>query len=135
MKKIVGASIARPYFEEILIGDNFMNIDIKKVKIIVFVPTQNLQEVRDAICVEGAGVIGNYTYCSSSTKSIGTFIPSDNANPYIGEENKLEIVEEEKLEVVCDINIAKKVLKKLRKVHPYEEPEIDIIPLIAEEDL
>ena len=26
-------------------------------------------------------------------------------------------------------------LKKLREVHPYEEPGIDIIPLINEEDL
>ena len=29
----------------------------------------------------------------------------------------------------------KRVLKKLREVHPYEEPGIDIIPLINEEDL
>ena len=36
---------------------------------------------------------------------------------------------------MCDINIAKKVLKKLREAHPYEEPAIDIIPLIDEEDL
>ena len=56
-------------------------------------------------------------------------------NPYIGEKNKLEFVEEEKLEVRCDISIVKKVLKRLREVHPYEEPAIDIIPLIDEEDL
>lgn len=69
------------------------------------------------------------------TRSIGTFKPSDNANPYIGEKNKLEFVEEEKLEEICGINIVKKVLKKLREVHPYEEPAIDIIPLINEKDL
>lgn len=112
-----------------------MNIDIKKVKIVVTVPPENVEEVRNAICSEGAGVIGNYTYCSMSTKCIGTFIPSEEANPYIGERNKLEFVEEEKLEAVCDINIVKKVLKKLREVHPYEEPAIDIIPLIDEDSL
>ena len=48
--------------------------------------------------------------------------------------NKLEFVEEEKLEARCDINIVKKVLKRLREVHPYEEPAIDIIPLIDEEN-
>ena len=112
-----------------------MNIDVKKVKIIVTVPVDNVEEVRSAICNEGAGIIGNYIYCTMSTKCIGTFIPSDNANPYIGEKNKLEFVEEEKLEAVCDIKIVKKVLKKLREVHPYEEPGIDIIPLINEEDL
>jgi hypothetical protein len=112
-----------------------MNIDVKKVKIIVTVPVANIDDVRNAICSEGAGVIGNYTYCTTSTKCIGTFMPSENTNPYIGEQNKLEIVEEEKLELVCDINIVKRVLKRLREVHPYEEPGIDIIPLINEDDL
>ena len=112
-----------------------MNIDVKKVKIIVTVPCENAQEVRNAMCDDGASVIGNYTYCSTSTKSIGTFKPSDKANPYIGEKNKLEVVNEEKIEVVCDINIVKRVLKRLREVHPYEEPGIDIIPLINEDDL
>lgn len=112
-----------------------MNIDIKKVKIIVTVPIENTENVRNAICNAGAGVIGNYTYCTMTTKCIGTFKPSNNANPYIGEKNKLEFVEEEKLEAICDIDIVKKVLKKIREVHPYEEPGIDIIPLINEEDL
>ena len=112
-----------------------MNIDIKKVKIIVTVPIENVQEVRNGICNEGAGIIGNYSYCTMSTKCIGTFRPSNNANPYIGEKNKLEFVDEEKLEVVCDIDILKKVLKCLREVHPYEEPAINVIPLIDEESL
>jgi len=112
-----------------------MNLDIKKVKIIVTVPSENLEELREAICSEGAGVIGNYSYCTISTKCIGTFLPGNNANPYIGEKNNLEFVEEEKLEVICDINITKKVLNKLRQVHPYEEPAIDIIPLIDEDSL
>lgn len=112
-----------------------MKVDVKKVKIIVMVPGENTQEIREAVCAEGAGIIGNYSYCITSTKSVGTFKASNNANPYIGEKEKLEFVDEEKLEVVCDINIAKIVLNKIRKVHPYEEPGIDIIPLIDEEDL
>lgn len=112
-----------------------MNIDISKVKIIVTVPVENVSEVREAICKSGAGIIGNYTYCSISTKCIGTFIPTDEANPYIGEKNKIEYVNEEKIEVICDIDLVKKVLKKIREVHPYEEPGIEIIPLIDEESL
>ncbi len=112
-----------------------MNININRVKIITTVPLENLEVVRDAICEEGAGIIGNYNYCSMITKCIGTSKPNKEANPYIGETDKLTIIEEEKLEVVCDINIAKRVIFKLREVHPYEEPAIDIIPLIDEEDL
>ena len=112
-----------------------MLIDIKKVKIVVTIPIANVSQVRDAICNAGAGIIGNYTYCTMSTKCIGTFKPSEKANPYIGEKNKIEFVEEEKLEAVCDIRKVKNVLKRLRESHPYEEPGIDIIPLIDENDL
>lgn len=110
-----------------------MNVDIKRVKIFVTIPLENVEEVRDAICNAGAGIIGEYTYCTSSTKSIGTFKPNENANPYIGEKNNLEFVEEEKLEVVCDVDKVKNVIAKLREIHPYEEPAIDIVPLIDEE--
>lgn len=110
-----------------------MNIDINKVKIFVTIPVENVDEVRKAICNAGAGIIGEYSYCTTSTKSIGTFIPNESANPYIGEKNKLEFVEEEKLEVVCSIDKVKEVLTELRAVHPYEEPAIDIVPLIDEE--
>ena len=110
-----------------------MNISINKVKIIVTIPVENVAEVRNAVCEVGAGIIGNYTYCSMSTKCTGTFKPNDNANPYIGEKNKIEFVKEEKLEVVCDANNVKNVISKLREVHPYEEPAIDIIPLLDEQ--
>lgn len=111
-----------------------MNINFDKVKIITTIPLDNVDEVRNALCDAGAGVIGNYAHCSMSTKCIGTFKPNDKANPYIGKNDKLEFVEEEKLEVVCDIDKVKNVISKLRKVHPYEEPAIDIVPLLDEKD-
>lgn len=110
-----------------------MNININKVKIFVTIPVESVDVVRNAICEAGAGIIGNYSYCSSSVKCIGTFKPNDAANPFIGNANKLEFVEEEKLEVVCDVSKVKRVISRLREVHPYEEPAIDIIPLIDEE--
>ena len=75
--------------------------NIEKVKISVTVPAENLEAVRNAICEAGAGVIGNYTYCSYSSKVVGTFRPNEKANPYIGENGKLEFVEEEKLEQIA----------------------------------
>ena len=109
-----------------------MNFNIEKVKIFVTVPQENLERVRKAMCEAGAGVIGNYTYCTTTVKSVGTFMPNDDANPYIGTNNKLEYVNEEKLEVICDVDNVKKVISALRQVHPYEEPAIDIVPLIEE---
>ena len=109
-----------------------MKLDIQKVKIFVTVPTKDLEKVRNAMCEAGAGVIGNYSYCSTSVKSTGTFLPNEQASPYNGSNNKMEFVEEEKLEVICDVDKVRQVLKRLREVHPYEEPEIDIVPLIDE---
>ena len=112
-----------------------MNIDIKRVKISVTVPPENVAEVRNAMCEAGAGIIGNYDHCSNSCKVVGTFRSNENANPYIGSKGELEFVDEEKLEVICDIEKAKTVIMALRKAHPYEEPGIDIIPLLDEKSL
>ena len=109
-----------------------MKVDIKRVKISITAPSSDIAVVRDAVCEAGAGVIGNYDFCSNSCRVIGTFRPNKKANPYIGETNKLEYVDEEKLEVVCDLEKVKNVVSVLRKVHPYEEPAIDIIPLLDE---
>ena len=49
-----------------------MILNIKRVKIFVTVPIENLKEIRDSVCNAGAGIIGQYDYCTSSTKSIGT---------------------------------------------------------------
>ena len=109
-----------------------MQIDINKVKIFVTIPPENLEEVRTAIFEAGAGIIGNYSHCSTATISTGTFKPNEKATPHIGSANNLEFVEEYKLEVICNIENVNKVLKNIRKSHPYEEPAIDIIPLIDE---
>ena len=111
-----------------------MKFDIKKVKIAVFIPEEKNSELRDAVCDAGAGIIGKYTYCTSSTKVSGTYIPNEDANPYEGTANTLEFVEEIKLEFICDIKLVKKVIKIIRDIHPYEEPCIDIIPLLNESD-
>ena len=109
-----------------------MEFDIKRVKIVVMVPQDHVEVVRTAVCKLGAGVIGNYSFCTTSSNVVGTFLPNDDAKPYIGSKNTLEYVEEVKLEFVCDVNIARQVLCVIREVHPYEEPAIDIIPLIDE---
>ena len=110
-----------------------MKVDIKRVKISVTVPDSDIATIRGVVCEAGAGVIGNYDFCSNSCKVIGTFRPNEKANPYIVGKNKLEYIDEEKLEVVCDVKKVKNVISVLRKVHPYEEPAIDIIPLLDED--
>lgn len=87
-----------------------MKVEVNKVKISVTMPSDSVEAARSAMCESGAGVIGNYDYCSNSCKVVGTFRPNEKANPYIGSKNKLEYVDEVKLEVVCDIDRAKTLL-------------------------
>ncbi len=111
-----------------------MQINVNRVKICVTIPTEDTDKVREAVCRAGAGVIGNYTDCTMALKCTGTFRPNQEANPYIGDNGKLEFVSEDKLEFVCDVDKVKNVIKVLREFHPYEEPAIDIIPLIDESE-
>ncbi len=112
-----------------------MNININKVKIFVTVPPANVQSVREAICHAGAGIIGNYTHCTTATNVTGTFKPNSHAHPYLGEKDQLTFVPEVKIEAICHIDQAKFVISKIREAHPYEEPAIDIVPLIDEQSL
>lgn len=105
------------------------------VKIVVFVPFTHTDVVRQAMGGAGAGIIGNYSHCTFSSKGYGRFKPSQGANPAIGEVGKFEEVEEERIETVCLKNKAKEVIEAIKKVHPYEEVALDIYPLIKEQEL
>lgn len=101
----------------------------KIVKIVVFVPEADADKVREAMGEAGAGKIGNYTFCSFSSKGIGRFKPEGGANPHIGEIGKLELVSEERIEAVCDRKNLRDVIGAIKKVHPYEEVALDVYPL------
>jgi len=103
-----------------------------KVKIVTFVPIEDADKIRQALGEAGAGVIGEYNFCSYSSTGKGRFTPSSTANPHIGEPNKPEVVAEERIEVVCDRLNAKVVIAALKEAHPYEEVAVDIYPLLDE---
>ena len=60
------------------------------LKLVVFVPQGHEHNVRNAASAAGAGWIGNYSHCSFYTTGTGTFMPGAAANPYLGEQGKLE---------------------------------------------
>jgi len=101
----------------------------KIVKIVVFVPETHTDIVRDVIGKAGAGKIGNYTYCSFSSKGIGRFKPEQGANPHIGSVGKPEEVSEERIETVCSREKLQAIIKAIKEVHPYEEVALDVYPL------
>lgn len=99
-------------------------------KIVIFVPVKDASKLRQVIGDAGAGVLGKYHHASFSTRGSGRFVPSDGANPTIGEIGKLEEVEEERIEVICQKEKVKDVVAAVKKVHPYEEVPLEIYELI-----
>ncbi len=99
------------------------------VKIVIFVPETHTDIVREAMGKAGAGKIGNYSYCSFSSKGVGRFKPEDGANPHIGEVGKFEEVAEERIETVCSREKLQEVISAIKEVHPYDEVAMDIYPL------
>ncbi len=73
----------------------------KKYKIVIFVPESHSDLLLEAIGKAGAGIIGNYSHCTFTTKGIGKFKPLNGAHPAIGEVGKLEEVLEDRIETVC----------------------------------
>ncbi len=110
-------------------------MDFKKVKITTYVPLDSAEKVRQALGKAGAGTIGEYSFCSYSVVGKGRFMPSENAKPNIGEANKLETVDEERIEVMCDRSDAQSVIEALKLAHPYEEVAFDIVPLLTEDQI
>ncbi len=98
------------------------------VKIRISVPVIDADKVRQACGKAGAGQQGNYVYCSGSYQSTGRFIPLEGANPAIGKIGESEEVEEEIIEMLCHKDLVETVVLAIKKVHPYEEPAIDIFP-------
>lgn len=109
--------------------------NMDQVKIIIFTPLSHADVVREALGKAGAGKIGNYSFCSFSTRGFGRFLPNANANPSIGEPGKFETVEEERIEVICDRETAKDVISAARTVHPYEEMTYEVYALLSEDEL
>ncbi len=101
----------------------------KYYKLVIFVPKEKVNEVRDAISTAGAGHIGNYSHCTFQGVGEGTFKPLEGSNPYIGSVDKLEMVNEYRLETIVPQDKLNKVLNAMLKSHPYEEVAYDIIPL------
>lgn len=107
-------------------------VDIKSEKLLklaVFVPHSHADRVRDALGKAGAGFIGNYSHCTFQTEGQGTFMPMEGTDPFIGSTNKLEFVDEYKIETIIEEKDKHQIVTAMQKAHPYEEVAYDLYPL------
>lgn len=106
------------------------------VKIETFIPEEYVTPLRDALNQIGALTVDDiYDYCMSVTKVKGYWRPLEGANPFKGEKGEICEAEEMKVEFTCRKEICSVAVETIKQVHPYEKPVINVLPLLAIEDL
>jgi hypothetical protein len=99
-------------------------------KLVVFVPREALDSVREALFAAGAGRIGDYAHCSWYTEGTGTFLGGEGTSPSVGQAGREERVAELRLETVFPAERQEEVVAALQAAHPYEEPAFDVYELL-----
>jgi dinuclear metal center YbgI/SA1388 family protein len=100
------------------------------LKLCTYVPSDQAENLRNALFAAGAGHIGRYSECSFSSTGSGTFRGEKDTHPYIGEAGgKQEQVKEEKIEVLVPAHLRQRVQQALISAHPYEEVAFDWLQL------
>ena len=99
-------------------------------QLVVYVPESHAEAIRKALSAAGAGNIGDYDSCSFSMKGTVRFRPLEGSKPAIGSKGIIESVPEERIECVVNSDQLKLVLHEIKRVHPYEEPAIHVLPMM-----
>jgi len=104
-------------------------------KLCFFVPETHLEKVKKALFNKGAGRFGQYDCCAWQTLGQGQFRALADSTPFLGKIGKVKKVNEYKVEMICQANVIRAVVKTLLDVHPYEQPAYDVYEIKTLEDL
>ena len=103
--------------------------DFPYCKLEIFIPETHLPQLQEALRQADAGHIGRYDCCLSYIPVTGCFRPLEGTSPYIGSQGEICRTPEIKVEVTCPTERVDSVIAAVRRIHPYEEPVINAIPL------
>lgn len=98
-------------------------------KLNYYVPVAAKEKTKQALFDIGVGMFDNYESCSWETLGVGQFKPVGNANPNIGELDRLETLEEYKIEFICSDELIHQAVKTLKEAHPYEEVAYEVFKM------
>ena len=105
----------------------------KIVKVEFFVPEEHSESLRRALGEAGFGRIGRYDHCAAETRVTGHWRPLEGAKPHSGGPGEIASGDEVRIEFVCRAESASEAAKIIRRLHPYEEPLIMVVPLWNDE--
>ncbi len=99
-------------------------------KVEIFIPESHLGMLQEVLRECGAGHIGKYDSCMTYSRVKATWRPLEGTNPYSGTQGEISTEDEIKAEVTCRVDDVDRVIMAVKKIHPYEEPVINVIPLL-----
>ena len=76
------------------------------------------------------GIIGNYIECKFWNEVQSSWIVNEDTNPFLGNPGEEFSTKEKKLSFKCLKKDVLDVVSHIKKIHPYEEIGLDIIPLV-----
>ena len=100
------------------------------VKLETYIPETHLLALRKALQEADAGHTGNYDSRLAFSHVTGTWRALAGAHPYIGAPGEISEAPEIKVEVTLRAAQIEETVRAVRRVHPYEEPVINLIPLL-----
>ena len=98
-------------------------------KMEIFLPETHLGLLQTALQEVDAGHIGHYDCCLSYSRVTSCWRPLEGTSPYLGRAGELSTEPELKVEVICRTERVVETLEAVKRVHPYEEPVINVLPL------
>lgn len=111
-----------------------MEFSIFKVE--TFIPEEYVKQLRESLNNIGAlSIGGNYDNCMSVYKVMGSWRPLEGADPFEGKIGEICEAEECKVEFTCRREIIKEAVETIKKVHPYEVPVVNVIPILSAETI
>ncbi len=108
---------------------------MKEVKLEIYVPEEFMPEIRDALHDIGVGRVGDYDHVMSFHQVTGYWRALEGSNPYEGKQGEITRGDEVKMELICPKEKVLDALRVIKKIHPYEEPAIHVLPLLDPENL
>lgn len=104
-------------------------------KISVAIPADYRDKLLDEINDSMHRMYPGYDRAFSITKTEGTWRSLEGSVPYIGSVGEITVADELRIDFVVKAEDLKEVILAIRRVHPYEEPAIDIIPTLLWKDI
>lgn len=106
-------------------------MDFPYCKLEIFLPETHLPALREALRSVDAGHIGRYDSCLSFHPVMGAWRPLEGTSPFLGTTGEVSCEPEIKVEVTIRTERLKETIRAVKAVHPYEEPVINALPLLA----